>query len=65
MRHGWRASIYTKILSPIANEYMVCQKNKGVTASSTLNGGRKVTDAANIWKDILNRLTVSEYSSFV
>ena len=59
------------ILSLIASEYnpvlcMICQKNKGVTASSTLNGGRKVIDAANIWKgNILNRLTVSECSSFV
>ena len=38
----------------------------GVKVRSTLNGRRKVIDAANIDKDnVLNRLSISECSSFV
>ena len=46
---------------------IICQKNKkGVKVSSTPNGRSKVIDAANIRKyNVLNRLSISECSSFV
>ena len=46
---------------------IICQKNKkGVKVSSTPNGRSKVNDAANIRKyHVLNRLSISECSSFV
>ena len=46
---------------------IICQKNKkGVKVSSTPFGRSKVIDSANIRKDkVLNRLSISESSSFV
>ena len=46
---------------------IICQKNKKrVKVSSAPNGHSKVMDAVNIPKvNVLNKLSISEYSSFV
>ena len=60
------------VSSSIGDEYnpalcIIFQKNKkGVKVTSTPNGRSKAIDAANIRKgNALNRLSISEYSSFV
>ena len=44
--------------------HYLSEKQKEVKVSSTPNGRSKVKDAANIHKDVLNRLSISECSSF-